>query len=509
MFVVRSLNAGICFLTILLSISIPQRALSFDLELLNKGIVIVRGYDGTRVLSVRNGLVVNSDTFNGYVLTNADPLARSETFTVLNPDSGAELVAQRIWADTGLDLEMFKVSGLNLPAIVLSKQSPGEGDSIHAVRKSTQGGGQLSFAKGSIRRVYPYVSPQQTATMMVHDAGVDEEQPGVLLVNECSELIGFNLQGDANGLVRAITLGSLRSALGRRNIGTEVSDARCLSPVEIARQQAELAMTKAKKAEDDAASARERTRQLGLMLAESRKLNKQLGEQTGQAQSRAEMALKKADQVQAEIETVRAEAASTTKSILQETQALMNNLENERRQAEEKFQQVLEEQQIENSRREKLVYGILAILSAAFVILVFLVRKKQQPAVEKKAEPVAPSPTILQKNSFAEYVLDGKDDGGVRYMLRISSDQLNTADGVVIGRNPTGSSYVINHSDVSRNHARIRVMKNRLFIEDLQSTNGTVVNGQSISDRGLVSIGDGDQIIIGSIVMNLRILQVA
>ena len=52
-------------------------------------------------------------------------------------------------------------------------------------------------------------------------------------------------------------------------------------------------------------------------------------------------------------------------------------------------------------------------------------------------------------------------------------------------------------------------MKNRLFIEDLESTNGTVVNGQSISNRGLVSIGDGDQIIVGSIVMNLRILQVA
>jgi hypothetical protein len=189
MSVVRIPGAGICFLTILLSISFPQLALSFDQENLNKGIVIVRAYSGSQVLSERNGLVINSGTYNGYVMANADLSPQSETFTVLNPDSGAELIAQRIWADTKLDLEMFKVSGLNLPAIVMAQQPPRQGDSIHAVRKSMQGGAQLSFAKGAIRRVYPYVTPQQTVTMMVHDAGVDEEQRGVLLVNECSQLI--------------------------------------------------------------------------------------------------------------------------------------------------------------------------------------------------------------------------------------------------------------------------------------------------------------------------------
>lgn len=509
MLVVRFFSTGIVFLAVLLFISIPRLALSFDQQSLNKGIVIVRSYAGTQVLTVRNGLVVSADTYNGYVLTNADPLTRSETFTVLNPVSGAELIAQRIWADTRLDLAMFKVSGLNLPAIIFSKHMPGEGDPIHAVRKSMQGGEQLSFARGAIRRVYPYVTPQQTVTMMVHDAGVDEERGGILLVNGCSELVGFNLKGETNGLVRAITIASLRSVLGRRNINPIIAQSRCLSPVELARQRAELAITKAIKAEEDAAAARERTRHLGVMLEESRKLNKQLEAQTDLAQSRAEMAFKKADQVQAEIRMVREEAVSATKSILAETQALLNDIEDQRKLAEEKFQQILEAQQVDFSRREQVVYGILGVLTIGLVILVYLVRKRQQPVQEKQPETDAPSATILQKKSFAEYVLDGKDDTGIRYMLRISSDQLNTADGVVIGRNPTGSAYVINHADVSRNHARIRIMKNRLFIEDLQSTNGTVVNGQSISDRGLVAIGDGDQIIIGSIVMNLRVLQVA
>ena len=67
--------------------------------------------------------------------------------------------------------------------------------------------------------------------------------------------------------------------------------------------------------------------------------------------------------------------------------------------------------------------------------------------------------------------------------------------------------YIINHADVSRKHARLRVMKNRVFIEDLGSTNGTSVNGQSIDDKGMVSVDNGDQIIIGSVVMKLRVME--
>ncbi|MFT5209882.1 MAG: pSer/pThr/pTyr-binding forkhead associated (FHA) protein [Flavobacterium sp.] len=49
-------------------------------------------------------------------------------------------------------------------------------------------------------------------------------------------------------------------------------------------------------------------------------------------------------------------------------------------------------------------------------------------------------------------------------------------------------------------------MKKRAFIEDLGSTNGTSVNGQNIDDKGPVSVSSGDQIIIGSVAMKLRVL---
>ncbi len=149
------------------------------------------------------------------------------------------------------------------------------------------------------------------------------------------------------------------------------------------------------------------------------------------------------------------------------------------------------------------------------MVIIFLVMfrrgKPRSDLVEASSTPVDKDPEVKSNTEhhheeLAEFVLDGRDDEGIRYLLRISGDQLLKNDGVIIGRNPKDSPYIINHADVSRKHARMRVMKNRVFIEDLGSTNGTSVNGQSIEEKGPVSIDSGDQIIIGSVVMNLRVL---
>ena len=182
--------------------------------------------------------------------------------------------------------------------------------------------------------------------------------------------------------------------------------------------------------------------------------------------------------------------------------------------AEQRFKEALKKQQSEATFRGTILMATSVVLLIGLVI-VFLVMRRRKPGSELVAESPAPlerepvkSDTEHHVEALTEFVLDGRDDEGIRYLLRISGDQLLNKDGVVIGRNPKDSPYVINHADVSRMHARMRVMKNRVFIEDLGSTNGTSVNGQSIDDKGPVSIDSGDQIIIGSVVMNLRVLSV-
>lgn len=69
---------------------------------------------------------------------------------------------------------------------------------------------------------------------------------------------------------------------------------------------------------------------------------------------------------------------------------------------------------------------------------------------------------------------------------------------LVVGRSP-GADIVINDTFVSGRHARIGPMGDRLMVEDLQSTNGTLVNGAPV--EGAVSLQSGDRIGIGEVVL--------
>lgn len=62
-----------------------------------------------------------------------------------------------------------------------------------------------------------------------------------------------------------------------------------------------------------------------------------------------------------------------------------------------------------------------------------------------------------------------------------------------IGRRP-GSDIQIENAAVSGRHARILLMGNQAFIEDLESTNGTFINGQKVAKQMLQA---GDRITIG------------
>ncbi|MDR3053424.1 MAG: FHA domain-containing protein [Coriobacteriales bacterium] len=67
---------------------------------------------------------------------------------------------------------------------------------------------------------------------------------------------------------------------------------------------------------------------------------------------------------------------------------------------------------------------------------------------------------------------------------------------VVVGRSP-GTDIVIAAGFVSGRHARFTRVVDDLVVEDLGSTNGTLVNGQPIS--GPVVLGEGDIVGIGEV----------
>lgn len=79
--------------------------------------------------------------------------------------------------------------------------------------------------------------------------------------------------------------------------------------------------------------------------------------------------------------------------------------------------------------------------------------------------------------------------------------QMPVTGPVVVGRAP-GADIVIATGFVSGRHARFQLMGQNLFVEDLGSRNGTIVNGAPVSDP--VALNNKDVVEIGDVSIRVR-----
>ena len=71
----------------------------------------------------------------------------------------------------------------------------------------------------------------------------------------------------------------------------------------------------------------------------------------------------------------------------------------------------------------------------------------------------------------------------------------------VIGRNPP-STILLRDDHVSARHARLFERGGWLWIEDLRSTNGTLLNGERV--RYATPVRNGDRLTVGGVMLTLR-----
>lgn len=86
------------------------------------------------------------------------------------------------------------------------------------------------------------------------------------------------------------------------------------------------------------------------------------------------------------------------------------------------------------------------------------------------------------------------------YLTRTDGAPVEVRDGLVLGR-VHGCDIVIDDAKASRRHARVIVEGGVVEIEDLESSNGTKLNGKPVTRRML---RDGDEIQIGKTVLVYR-----
>ena len=83
------------------------------------------------------------------------------------------------------------------------------------------------------------------------------------------------------------------------------------------------------------------------------------------------------------------------------------------------------------------------------------------------------------------------------FLQAAPATQIAKAQHVLIGRQPS-CNIVLDHPEVSRRHALVRQMEDRYFIQDLESSNGTLVNDQPIKE---VELHNGDLIQISTFLL--------
>jgi len=76
-----------------------------------------------------------------------------------------------------------------------------------------------------------------------------------------------------------------------------------------------------------------------------------------------------------------------------------------------------------------------------------------------------------------------------------------TADPITVGRDPK-NDIVLDDRRVSRRHAEVRLRLGRYTLYDLQSTNGTFVNGRRIAE---IVLSDEDRITIGGAELTVKL----
>ena len=505
-----------------------------DVNAISESIVRVRAHDRNKPIAEGSGFVINAE---GYVLTNAHLLTDARRLTVVSLKTGAEIVAKQVFARRDMNLGLLHVQGLGLPALNLSEQGAavdrdvltlkfGAADSVH-------------IAQGKIathRDVTGTRTGDPVIHLLTHTAIVTSRAFGMPLFNDCGDVVAINRPDPARGrwpfrknaepegAVFALRSGDIITALKDRAIAHQVVEEACMSASERAAADSIKAIA------ERIQTARARADSVKMAVADSIKAT------ADSIKAAADSIKAEADRVKAEADRVRAEKARTdaanrlsrarADSTKQAAAAIINvakqrvESEQEARLAAERAKARADsinwaEQQKTSQQLKWIVIG-----GAGLVVIVLLSwlassrRKKAQlqntasrlREAEQEAKVARQTAADAPQTAPFNCILEGQDNAGRPFALRISALALGDQAGVTLGRSADRADFVIDHESVSREHVRL-TYTGGVYIEDLNALNGTKVNGRTLNPHEPMLLQDNDQLELGPVVFNVRLVK--
>lgn len=103
------------------------------------------------------------------------------------------------------------------------------------------------------------------------------------------------------------------------------------------------------------------------------------------------------------------------------------------------------------------------------------------------------------------WMLEGEDDAGRQFRLGFGETELARAYlGLAIGRHPALCERVLAQQSISRRHFRLGLADGEPFVEDLNSLNGTILDGVPLPPFRPTRLAPGNTLLCGQVRLTLR-----
>lgn len=308
--------------------------------------------------------------------------------------------------------------------------------------------------------------------------------------NNCGELIGIYDQDAPEKVASAISLSLINKALDGVD-GTLYSKTVCPSEIEKRTLDEELRAIEREKVKAETikkeaeAQAKQQAAEKALRISRekiaeqeeaSKKALAEAERKSKEELDKKQAALDLANKDAAEKEALAKEAKITEEAEKLATEEALRKSNKAKAAAATK----LEEQQ------KLMLMGAIALgLLLVMGIVIFFRRSMRQSELELD-ETAEPEVTALL--SF-DVLIRGDNVG-----IKVPAELIARTRGVVIGRSAADSDFVIDSPELSRSHARLSEKDGILYLEDLGSANGTILNGLKLKPAQLVALHDGDEL---------------
>lgn len=435
----------------------------------------------------------------GIVLTNHHVVDGGAGHQVISAHTGGMREARLRWESPELDLAVLEVDGLTLPEVLLGTMPLQTGETVWAVgfpgiadAITGEMSLQTTLTRGVIGRLYraPWDirAGGRELDQVQHDAAINPGNSGGPLISDCGMVVGVNTRGAlaSQGVFVASRITEAVRELRALGIAVSTTATRCTDDeASAAREAAEAAARAAEQAVQAATSA--------------------AGEAAEAAASAAAEAVGSAvEETERRMEATEDRVALGLWITLGMAAVMFPTLMFLTMRAPRREVVRVVEGGVDRGRGP----GIPGSSGRAGDTGLYLPFRYFLPGRGAMAGAVrrprgaahAPHEAVLPGLRF---VADASEYGDTPIDFRLGGRGLRRADGgLVIGRQPSLVDEVIQDPTVSMRHARVIRKGSRFFIEDLNSREGTWVNGErlvpftprELARDAVVQFGDGPRL---------------